>query len=356
MATSIGTRLIDLEADSLSGWLAAWYDYAEHEDLGDGLPLVPPTADRVEAMIAAARRPADDLVGVLPPRQGAATVQKIAINAVMAGCRPEYVPVVIGAVEAITDPAFKLYLINTTTNSATPFLVINGPDRDRLGVNYQESCFGSAGRANATIGRALRLIQINIAGSLPGKVSKSVFGQPGRYTLCIGEWEERSLWEPLHVSRGYRREQNAVSVFAVTSTLNLTDIWSMNAESYLHGLAKSLDMVGGVSMINSDLSLTIVLNPTWAERIAQEGFSRQSVQQYLWEHSQIPLDRFPDDYVEPLREQENRIRPGNLVPVTDSPDRISIVVAGGSGSLHATVLPGFNQGPLTRPFELPDPD
>jgi hypothetical protein len=220
-------------------------------------------------------------------------------------------------------------------------------------VNYQESCFGSAGRANATIGRAVRLVQINVGGSLPGQVSKSVFGQPGRYTMCIGEWEERNPWEPLHVQRGYRHDQNAVTAFTATGTMNLTDIWSMSGEAYLHMLAKSIDMVGGSWMITGNAEFVVVFCPTWAQRIAEDGFSRQDVQQYLWENSQIPLDRFPEDHLGPLREGDNRIRAGELVPITDSVEKIWVVVAGGSGSLHTAVVPCFTgERAVTRPFEL----
>ena len=346
MAVSFASQRLELTDDSLE----AWYELSEREHLGDGLPLIPPTLDRVEAMIAGSGRRPDELIAVLVPRLGAATVEKIAISAVMAGCRPEYMPVIIAAVEAIAHPDFELKISAVTTNACTPFMVINGPDRDTLGVNYRESCFGSGGRTNATIGRALRLIQINVGGAIPGLVSKSVFGQPGRYTMCIGENEEDNPWEPLHVQRGFRRDENTVTAFPVTGTHHLTDIYSMSGESYLHMVAHSVDAVA--ESIFGAANPVIIFCPQWAQRIAEDGFSRRDVQQYLWEKSQQPLERYPKDHQVVLHNTENRILPGDMVPLTDSPEKISILVAGGAGGLHTTTLPGFSGKPVTRTFEL----
>ena len=181
-------------------------DVAERQGWGDGLPLIPPTADLVQAMFDGSAEPPAAVVGVVEPRRGEATIEKIAVNAVMAGCKPEYFPAVVAAVRAVCEPRFNLYALNTTTCCATPALMINGPARHALGIECGYSCLGHNGRANATIGRALRLVMRNVGGAIPGAVSKSTFGQPGRVSLCFGEWEEKSPWEPFHVRRGFQRD------------------------------------------------------------------------------------------------------------------------------------------------------
>src|SRR5262249_53533609 len=159
-------------------------------------------------------RDGDDLIALVAPQHGRATVQRIAVNAVMAGCRPEFLPVVIAAVEAICDPAFALEGVSGTTDAVTPLIVVNGPVRGALGVNCGVGVFGPGWRANATIGRALRLVWANVGGARPGVISMSTFGQPGRYTYCIGEREEDSPWAPLHVEHGFAAADSTVAVLA----------------------------------------------------------------------------------------------------------------------------------------------
>src|SRR5437773_6774925 len=171
----------------------------------DGLPVVSPTRERVERMLAETTRSREALVAEVPPSFGRATVEKIAINAVMAGCRPEYLPVVLAVVEAACDPVFNLHGQSGTTNAASPLIIVNGEARTRLGVNCAAGVFGPGYRANATIGRTLRLIMINLGGTRPGGISMSTLGHPGRYTYCIGEHEEVSPWEPLSVEGGHPR-------------------------------------------------------------------------------------------------------------------------------------------------------
>src|SRR5262249_685439 len=158
--------------------------YVEAQGWGDGLPVIPPTEARVQAMLEATPLAPAHVVGVVEPRRGEATVEKVAVNAVLAGCRPDCFPAVLAAVEAVCEPRFNLYALNTTTCCATPALMVNGPARRTLGVECGYSCLGQNGRANATIGRALRLVMRNVGGAIPGAVSKSVFGQPGRLSLC----------------------------------------------------------------------------------------------------------------------------------------------------------------------------
>ncbi|MBI3300687.1 MAG: hypothetical protein HYZ72_01200, partial [Deltaproteobacteria bacterium] len=175
----------------------------------DGLPVVPPTEERVKRMLAGADRDPQELIGTVGPNYGRATVEKVAINAVMAGCHPSYFPVVLAGVAALSDEKFNAHAINVTTFSATPLAIINGPIRQEIGVNCGHNALGHGFRANATIGRALRLIIMNIGGAKPQEITKATMGHPAQFTFCVGENEEESPWEPLHVERGFGREESA---------------------------------------------------------------------------------------------------------------------------------------------------
>src|SRR5439155_421608 len=223
---------------------AAVLDLVETQGWGDGFPVIPPTEERVQAMLEATPLPSAHVVGVVEPRRGEATVEKIAVNAVLAGCKPEYFPAVLAAVEAVCDPRFNLYALNTTTCCATPARLVNGPARQRLGLECGYSCLGQSGRANATIGRALRLVMRNVGGSTPGAVSKSVFGQPGRVSLCFGEWEERSPWPPFHVRRGFVPADSVVTAACATGTQDLADIWAETGEELIRVLAHPIHWIG----------------------------------------------------------------------------------------------------------------
>ena len=178
-------------------------EYYFEQGVTDGLPVVPPTEERMQLMLAATSQAADEVVALVPPNFGEASIEKIAVNAVMAGCKPEFLPVVIAGVRAMCDERVSLHGVQGTTHTATPLFIINGPVRQQLDINCAAGVFGSGWRANATIGRALRLIMINIGGAYPGEIDKSTMGHPGKYTYCIGEYEEQNPWEPLHVEHGY---------------------------------------------------------------------------------------------------------------------------------------------------------
>ncbi|MDF3310609.1 hypothetical protein ACFTZB_33570 [Rhodococcus sp. NPDC057014] len=342
----------------------SFYEFAEKENLGDGFPLIPPTPERVEAMLKTVDRPSDEVIGVLSPRGGVATVEAIAANAVMAGCRPDYFPAVLAAVEAAADPVFRLGDMAVNSNPITPLLVVNGPARDALGINYQFQCFGIGGRANATIGRALRLVMINIAGSIPSVVSKSVHGSPMRYTMCIGEWDERNPWGPLHVQRGFDSQENCVTALSANSFLEIGDIWSQTGESYLNSIATSMRTTAGSWIIVGCSPMTVIINGNWADIMYRDGFTNLAdVRQFLWERSQVPLSEFSKEVQKELIEgtvnspqgktDQSHILPGNMVPMTNTPDNFNIVVAGGSAGLHGIVCHGWAfERPATRSFKL----
>ena len=184
----------------------------------DGLPVIPPTVERVARMVESARRPPAEIVASIAPGFGAASIERIAINAVMAGCEPAHLPAVIAAVEAVAAPEFNLQGIQATTNPVAVWIIVNGPAARRLGVNGSFNCLGQGTRANAAIGRALRLVLQNIGGALPGEMDRATHGQPGKYSFCCAENEAANPWEPLHVERGFGRDVSTVTVVGAEGT------------------------------------------------------------------------------------------------------------------------------------------
>ena len=204
----------------------------------------------------------------MPPKWAPATVEKIAINAVMAGCKPEYMPVLIAAVEAVTEPKLNLYALQATTGGPAVMLIINGPVRHQIQVNGESNALGEGWRANATIGRCIRLIQQNIGGSYPGTTCKATLGWPGKYSICIGENEEASPWEPLHVERGFDKNSSTVTAISADGSVRASDLDSTNAAGVLTNFAQKMDGPSGPEAI-------MVVCPEHAKIIANDGFSRR---------------------------------------------------------------------------------
>jgi hypothetical protein len=287
----------------------------------DGLPVVPPTAARVRAAVEASGRPGDALIGLIAPRHGRATVERIAVNAVMAGCRPEYLNVVIAAVEAMCDPAFALEGVSGTTDAVTPLLIVNGPIRAALDVNSGVGVFGPGWRANATIGRAVRLVWANVGGAAPGVISMSTFAQPGRYTYCIGEREEESPWEPLHVEHGFGRADSTVAVLAAEAPQIVVDARSRTARDVLGTIARSGEAIASHAI--GDLGDTLlVVGPEHVRTIAADGWSKADVRAFLWEHMRAEVD-------------------GARVPKLREPAALHVVVAGGTAGRFSAWVPGW---------------
>jgi hypothetical protein len=313
----------------------------------DGLPIVPPTVERVEAMIEATRRAGSDVVAVLAPGHGAATVEKIAINAVMAGCRPEYMPVLVAAVEALADPAFNLQGVQVTTNPVAPLLIVNGPARHELGFNFAYGCFGPGRRANATVGRAIRLILINVGSAVPGEGDMAVAGHPGKYTFCIAEHEEENPWEPLHVERGFPRDSNAVTIVGISGFLN-------TLQATVDALAEAITFSGSNDYRFGGCSL-FALNPAQARLLAASGLSKSALKQQIYERSHKRVRDFARQWLEPRADELSLDDPESRVPVARSADDLMVIVAGAAGAgNHSLVLPSFgNSRPVTRAFTLP---
>jgi hypothetical protein len=316
----------------------------------DGLPIVPPTAERVAQMLGRTRRRPDEVVALVAPGFGAATVERIAINAVMAGCDPEYLPVVIAAVEAAAGEEFNLQGIQATTNPVAVWVVVNGPAAQRLGVNGAFNCLGQGAWSNATIGRALRLVLQNCGGALPGEMDRATQGQPGKYSFCCAENESASPWEPLHVERGFGRAASTVTVVGAEGTMNM-NTHTKDAGELIRAIAETMQHPPSNEYTHGG-EPWLILSPEHAEILKAAGLSKAEVKRRLWEGSKMPARRMTDKdllRVHDSRGKElGRITPDTLLPVSPRPEDIWIVVAGGPGT-HSVYVPCFgNSRAVTR--------
>lgn len=328
----------------------AMYELLYGMGVTDGLPVIPPTDERIGRFVRGSGLPGSREIAIIPPLQGSATVEKIAINAVMAGCRPEYMPVLIAAIEAISDPAFNLLGIQTTTNPVGPLLLLNGPIRQQLDVNCGRGALGPGRRANATIGRALRLVLLNLGGAAPGDVDKATLGMPGKYTMCLGEMEEESPWAPLHVDRGCRREDSAVTVIGVQGTDNMFVGWK-KAESILRAMASTMTSLGANNTLRGQGNPILFMNPGHARLMADQGFDKARIQRELYERAQIPVGALPDELSE-IEEGSRHIVNG-FNTVTKAPEDILIAVAGGPEAYHMAYCATFGEFAVTRTIQVP---
>ena len=327
---------------------AGFYFRSLAEQWGDGAPLLPPTDPAIEALLAAVAEPGDHVVGVLPPRGGVATVELVAVNAAMAGVEPDAFPLVVGALEALLVPEWNAFGLTTTTSSVFPMLIVNGPSRDRLGIDCRAGCMGGAGgRGSMTIGRAIALCLRNIGGQRAGETSRTVFGQPARFGMCFGEWEERSPWPSLAVRRGHAADDEVVTVHGGKGTFPMADIHNDDARDLLTLLAKSLAYpLANMFLGNAENGeVVLAVNPMWAERFAAEFPDVGDLQAFLHEHAWQPLDLWPAPNREILRAKA-RVGARDRVYLTDRPDQIVPVVCGGLGSLHAVALPSFGESQM----------
>ena len=265
--------------DVADPWAAIEACYAE--GWTDGLPVVPPTEPLVGAMLAAGPWKAEDVLLHEPVRDRSVTAVKAAINAVMAGCLPEYFPVVGAALQAISDSSFMLHGPATSTGGAALMVIVNGPIRERLGLNAKTNLFGPGYRANATIGRSLRLVLLNCLDCRPGVLDKSTQGWPGKYSLCFAEDEASSPWEPLHVSRGFAAGQSTVTVFAAESGHNVLSHGTADPEQLLTCFADAMAGLGSLSPGRT----VIVFAPEHARHLHRAGWARSRTQQWLYDHA-----------------------------------------------------------------------
>ena len=308
-------------------------------------------------MLEGTSRAATDVVALIPPNLEAASVEKVAVNAVMAGCRPEYLPVVLAAVEAACTDTFNLHGVLATTYFVGPVIVVNGPIRHAIGLNCGRNVFGQGFRANLTIGRALQLVVQNVGGGRPDGVDMSTLGQPGKIGCCIGENEEASCWEPLHVERGFASTDSTVTVFAGEAPRAIRDQLSRSARSLAASLGLSLESVAHVKLHGIGEAM-LVVSPEHIRTFERDDFSKADLRARIQEVTARPLrDLLPD--VECQKGTVPRGLPptwlgpdgrptpealDRTLPKFNRPDDIIVVVAGGTAGKFSAVVGGWASG------------
>jgi hypothetical protein len=333
-------------AATLFTFPGAWDEIdAHYQERGwtDGLPIVPPTETRVHELLKQTARDPREVVGVLPPRQGEATIEKIAVNAVMAGCRPAYFPVVLAAIEALADPLFNLDSVQATTHPVATLLVVNGPIARAIGLQAGYNAFGQGFRPNVTIGRAVRLVLMNVGGGLPGSGDRATQGSPAKIAYCVAENEAESPWEPLHVEAGLPAGTSTVTVFGCEGPHNIQDHYSNTARGVLLTVAGAMGQAGSNNLLGRGWPL-LSLGPEHAATIAREGYTKQQVKEFLFEHARYPLAKLGLEYQRQQIERWGVVdAPDTMVPIVRTADDISVIVVGGAGK-HSSWQPTFGDG------------
>ncbi len=309
----------------------------------DGLPVIVPTVERVDRMCAGAVHAPEDELGFIAPRGAALSLRHLAANAVMAGCLPQYMPVLEAAIAAMQEGMFNLFGMQTTTHPCAVLVIVHGDLAEEIGMNSGAGCFGPGNRANATIGRALRLVMMNVGGALPGETDRATQGSPAKYTWCFAENEAASPWPPYRRLCGIEEGDSAVTVAAVEGPHNINDHGSDSGEDILRTVAETMSTVGSNTLYRGGDHF-VVLGPEHAAVIANSGFSREAAQAFLYEHARVAVDRIPPkkleeasswgDYAGNLQEW------GGRIPLARAPEEIRLLVAGGPGK-HSAWIPTF---------------
>ena len=323
------------------------FEFFFEKEWSDGLPVIPPTEARVGAMLAATRRDPDEVIGTVPPLLSAATVRAIAVHAVMAGCRPSYLPLLIAIMEAVLDERFNLTLLQATTSAGAPFILVNGPYARAIGLHGGTGCFGPGFRANATIGRALRLMMMNLGGGIPGITALSGFGGPWRYTFCVAENEAESPWPSYATGKGFEADQNVVTAIPLEGPVLVWDDVSEDPQRLAVAIADMMSAVGGGN-IYRQADIAVVVSPQHAAVFAKAGLSRADVHALLVERAGRRLGeikrggiwrgaagaaRWP--FKVALDDDET------FIPAVGDPDDLHLIVSGGPGSPSSLVMHGI---------------
>lgn len=332
------------------------------QGFSDGLPLVPPTPERVLAMLSGTARDSQEVLGEMAPNLGVVTVEKVAINAVMAGCKPEYLPVVLAAVEAILTDDYNIHGVMATTMGASPVIVVNGPIRHRIGMNMGMSALGQGNRANATIGRAVRLVVRNVGGARPGETERSTLGNPMKFTMCFAEWEERNPWTPLHVERGFEAEESVVTVFTMSSGPTLIVDQDSRTGSQLAGtLGQGLQAVMSPKAYFATDCLLVVV-PEHVDTFMRDNYNKEDIRRRIQEVSARPVRELVADErsatgikAESAAKMDEASLDKMMTKFRRDED-IHIVVAGSdagkfSGAFHGWVTGNIGSIPVSRKIE-----
>jgi AhpC/TSA family len=322
------------------------YEYC-YRTFGDALPVVPPTRERVDKMLEAAGRDPQEVIGRIPPCYGEATVEKIAANAVMAGCVPGMMRVLIPLVRAACDERFNAHGVQATTHFAAPLIIVNGPVRHELGFHCRQNVFSNVARANSTLGRALQLLLLNVGGGRPDSIDMSALGNPGKFSYCIAENEEENPWDPLHVDCGLPRGSSAVSLVAAEAPHGVSEHNARTARGVLKSISYALATVWNYRFCMV-FEAMVVLGPEHVRTIHRDGFSKQDVREFLFENTGVPLRCYdqPGEGVEQRGAyKEISIDGEPCYQKFRAPDAIRIVVAGGTAGKFSAVLGSWSTGP-----------
>ena len=324
------------------------YHYCMDEGFSDFLPVIPPTLPRVERMLRATTLSSDEIIGRIPPCYGVATVEKIASNAVMAGCEPEMLSVLVALIRAACDERFNLHGVQATTHFAAPLITINGPIRHQLHFASGSNVFSNVARSNSTLGRALQLILLNLGGARPGEIDMSTLGNPGKFSYCISENEEASPWEPLHVELGFQPQQSTVTLFAAEPPRGVSEHTAREGKQILKTLSRTLVTIWSY-WICARLEAFVVLCPEHVNTLHRDGFTKSDVREFLFENTGVPLRDFENNGSEGTQFQETYQEviidgePNYLK--FQKPEQIKILVAGGSAGKFSAVIGSWAAGP-----------
>lgn len=350
----------ELQSSSATKAVTSDTDLVEHyfeKGWTDGLPVVPPTQEKVDAVVAVLGGDPDFVECKIPPRWGTLTREVLAINVVMAGCKPEYAIVVRAAMKTMCERPFNLNGVQATTHMASPLVIVNGPIAKELGMNGGANAFGSGNRANATIGRAIRLIMLNVGGGRAPDLDKCTLGNPAKYSYCICENEEDSPFAPYHVEHGYKPEDSTVFAIAAEAPHSVTDHHCNDPEGILDTICSSMSTIASnTAVLNGHC--TVALGLEHAKTIAKFGWTRQDIRSYLWMHSGNKFeahsrgDRYGTVYNRNLPKWYKR-DPDSWIPIVESPDRIHLFVIGGHAGRFSAFIPGWGlmSTPVLRPID-----
>jgi hypothetical protein len=324
------------------------FEFFLEKHWSDGLPVVIPTEERIARMLAGTVRDPEEVIGPIPPAMEIATIRTVAIHALMAGCRPEYLPIVLGGTELMLREEFNLNGVQGTMHGVAPMMIVNGPYAVKIGLHGGNGCFGPGFRANASIGRAIRLMLMNLGGGIPGVSSMTIFGMPSRYTFCLTENMERHPWESLAVSKGYKPEENVITMVMVESPRLCFDDVSEEPQRLLTGIADTMTAMGSWNM-HARSDMVVAMGPQHADTCMRAGWNRDDVHCRLcelagrkvsdlrgggnWRRERalaLPIEVDPDD-------------DDCFIPVIKNPEDLQLIVAGGWGPCTA-VCHGWSGG------------
>jgi hypothetical protein len=302
----------------------------------DGLPVVPPTAERIEAMLEAGGLDPERELAFIENRQVSVTAEKVAINAVMAGCKAEYMPVVAATVEALADPLYGYHGPATSTGGAAVFMLVNGPIARELDMNSGDNLFAPGWRANSTIGRAIRLVMRNVIGTLPGELDRSSLGHAGKYTFCIAENEVDSPWPPFHTTRGFKAEQNAVTIFAAYAPHQYSNRLSATPEGVLDTACATMRISAGTAR---QPQYAMVFAGEHQAIFKKAGWAREDVQRYCFDHTKSTVAELKRINVlaGDVTSEDER----TMYPLVERPQDLLVIAAGGRAGVQSAFIPGW---------------